>query len=182
MQCRRNAAGTGTRSQAAVVWSPSRPSLLACVPFRIIRTPPSRHCSSSSSCWPRRPSRSCVSPSRLAVVAMVAFNFFLLPPFHTLTIADPQNWVALFVFVVVAIIASQLSAAVRQRAQRGGDAQAGGDAALRSQPRHPADHRERARDCRCRPIRRPSFRARSHRHLPANGGRMGRASGRRAFR
>ena len=52
----------------------------------------------------------------LAVVAMVAFNFFLLPPFHTLTIADPQNWVALFVFVVVAFIASQLSAAVRQRA------------------------------------------------------------------
>ena len=52
----------------------------------------------------------------LAVAAMVAFNFFLLPPFHTLTIADPQNWVALFVFVVVAFIASQLSAAVRQRA------------------------------------------------------------------
>ena len=52
----------------------------------------------------------------LAVAAMLAFNFFLLPPFHTLTIADPQNWVALFVFVVVAFIASQLSAAVRQRA------------------------------------------------------------------
>ena len=31
---------------------------------------------------------------------MLAFNFFLLPPFHTFTIADPQNWVALFVFVV----------------------------------------------------------------------------------
>src|SRR3989304_3840849 len=52
----------------------------------------------------------------VSVAAMFAFNFFLLPPFHTLTIADPQNWVALFVFVVVAIIASQLSAAVRQRA------------------------------------------------------------------
>jgi two-component system sensor histidine kinase KdpD len=52
----------------------------------------------------------------LAVAAMLAFNFFLLPPFHTLTIADPQNWVALFVFVIVAFIASQLSAAVRQRA------------------------------------------------------------------
>ena len=47
---------------------------------------------------------------------MLVFNFFLLPPFHTLTIADPQNWVALFVFVIVAVIASQLSAAVRQRA------------------------------------------------------------------
>ena len=50
------------------------------------------------------------------MIAMVVFNFFLLPPFYTLTIADPQNWVALFVFIVVAVIASQLSAAVRQRA------------------------------------------------------------------
>lgn len=52
----------------------------------------------------------------ISVVAMLAFNFFLLPPFYTLTIADPQNWIVLFVFVVVAIIASQLSAAARQRA------------------------------------------------------------------
>lgn len=52
----------------------------------------------------------------ISVAAMLAFNFFLLPPFHTLSIADPQNWVALFVFVAVAVIASQLSAAVRQRA------------------------------------------------------------------
>ena len=52
----------------------------------------------------------------ISVAAMAAFNFFFLPPFHTLTIADPQNWVALFVFVIVAVIASQLSAAVRQRA------------------------------------------------------------------
>jgi two-component system, OmpR family, sensor histidine kinase KdpD len=52
----------------------------------------------------------------ISVAAMIAFNFFLLPPFQTLAIADPQNWVALFVFVVVAIIASQLSSAVRQRA------------------------------------------------------------------
>ncbi len=52
----------------------------------------------------------------ISVAAMLVFNFFLLPPFYTLTIADPQNWVALFVFVVVAAIASQLSAAVRERA------------------------------------------------------------------
>ena len=52
----------------------------------------------------------------ISVAAMLVFNFFLLPPFYTLTIADPQNWIALFVFVVVAVIASQLSAAVRQRA------------------------------------------------------------------
>jgi two-component system sensor histidine kinase KdpD len=52
----------------------------------------------------------------VSVFATAAFNFFLLPPFHTFTLADPQNWVALFVFLVVAIIASQLSAAVRTRA------------------------------------------------------------------
>jgi two-component system, OmpR family, sensor histidine kinase KdpD len=52
----------------------------------------------------------------VSVAAMLTFNFFLLPPFYTLTIADPQNWIALFVFVAVAVIASQLSSAVRQRA------------------------------------------------------------------
>jgi two-component system sensor histidine kinase KdpD len=44
-----------------------------------------------------------------ASAAMLAFNFFFLPPIGTLTIADPQNWVALLVFLVVATIASQLS-------------------------------------------------------------------------
>jgi two-component system sensor histidine kinase KdpD len=48
--------------------------------------------------------------------ATLAFNYFLLPPFHTFSIAEPQNWVVLVVFVIVATIASQLSAAVRQRA------------------------------------------------------------------
>jgi two-component system sensor histidine kinase KdpD len=52
----------------------------------------------------------------VSVIATLAFNFFLLPPFYTLTLANPQNWVALFVFLVVAVIASQLSAAVRARA------------------------------------------------------------------
>jgi two-component system sensor histidine kinase KdpD len=52
----------------------------------------------------------------ISVAAMLVFNFFLLPPFYALTIADPQNWVALFVFIVVAVIASQLSASARRRA------------------------------------------------------------------
>jgi two-component system sensor histidine kinase KdpD len=52
----------------------------------------------------------------ISVIATLAFNFFLLPPFYTLTLAEPQNWVVLFVFLVVAVIASQLSAAVRSRA------------------------------------------------------------------
>ena len=62
-----------------------------------------------------------VSTWRAAVVtslgATLAFNFFFLPPLHTFTIADPQNWVVLFVFLLVATIASHLSATARQRAR-----------------------------------------------------------------
>src|ERR1700730_6763041 len=31
-----------------------------------------------------------------SVAGMLCFNFFFLPPIGTFTIADPQNWVALF--------------------------------------------------------------------------------------
>ena len=52
----------------------------------------------------------------LAVVATLAFNFYFLPPYGTLTIAEPQNWVALFAFLFTAIIASQLSERARREA------------------------------------------------------------------
>jgi two-component system, OmpR family, sensor histidine kinase KdpD len=52
-----------------------------------------------------------------SVVAMLAFNYFFLPPVGTFTIADPQNWVALVVFLVVAGIASQLSSLAQTRAR-----------------------------------------------------------------
>ena len=51
-----------------------------------------------------------------AIAATVGFNFFFLPPVGTLTIADPQNWIALFSFLTTALIASRLSATARQRA------------------------------------------------------------------
>ena len=51
-----------------------------------------------------------------AVLGMLCFNFFFLPPFHTLTIADPENWVALGVFLLTAITVGQLSARARRRA------------------------------------------------------------------
>jgi two-component system sensor histidine kinase KdpD len=50
-----------------------------------------------------------------AIVAVACFNFFFLPPFLTWTIADPQNWVAFIVFMLTAIIVSQLSGRARQR-------------------------------------------------------------------
>jgi len=52
-----------------------------------------------------------------SVVCLFAFNFFFLPPVGTLTIADPQNWVALTAFLVTAIVASQLSAKAKNRAE-----------------------------------------------------------------
>ncbi len=51
-----------------------------------------------------------------AFVATGAFNFFFLPPIGTFTVNDPQNWVALLVFLVVAIVASNLSSVARSRA------------------------------------------------------------------
>src|SRR5262245_7527632 len=58
-----------------------------------------------------------IGPAILVSVAgMLCFNFFFLPPVGTLTINDPENWVALFAFLITAIIASQLSSAARKRA------------------------------------------------------------------
>ena len=52
----------------------------------------------------------------MSLVAVVAFNYFFLPPVGTLTIADPQNWVALFAFLVSSIMGSQLSSRIRTEA------------------------------------------------------------------
>jgi two-component system sensor histidine kinase KdpD len=52
-----------------------------------------------------------------SVAAMVCLNFFFLPPVGTLTIADPHNWVALFAFLAVSLVASNLSAVARTRTE-----------------------------------------------------------------
>ena len=52
-----------------------------------------------------------------SIVAVLCFNYFFLPPVGTWTIADPENWVALFVFLAVSLVASNLSSAVRAREQ-----------------------------------------------------------------
>jgi two-component system sensor histidine kinase KdpD len=53
----------------------------------------------------------------MSVVAMLAFNYYFLPPFGTLTIADPQNWVALFAFLGASLLASRMSTRIRQEAE-----------------------------------------------------------------
>lgn len=52
----------------------------------------------------------------MSVVATIAFNYFFLPPIGTLTIADPQNWVALFAFLVTSITGSRFSTRIRKEA------------------------------------------------------------------
>jgi two-component system, OmpR family, sensor histidine kinase KdpD len=53
----------------------------------------------------------------MSVAAMLAFNYNFLPPIGRFTVADPQNWVALFAFLVVSVLASHLSSRVRQKAE-----------------------------------------------------------------
>jgi K+-sensing histidine kinase KdpD len=50
-------------------------------------------------------------------LAVLSFNYFFLPPVHTWTIADPQNWVALAAFLITAITAGSLSARAKRRAE-----------------------------------------------------------------
>lgn len=52
----------------------------------------------------------------VSVVAMLCFNFFFLPPVGQFTIADPENWVALFTFLLTALVASHLSDRERKQA------------------------------------------------------------------
>src|SRR6201988_2130636 len=52
----------------------------------------------------------------MSLAAVVAFNYFFLPPVGALTIADPQNWVALFAFLVSSIVGSKLSSRIRAEA------------------------------------------------------------------
>jgi two-component system sensor histidine kinase KdpD len=49
-----------------------------------------------------------------SALGTVAYNYFFLPPVRTITIADPQNWVALVAFLVTAVVASQLSERARR--------------------------------------------------------------------
>jgi K+-sensing histidine kinase KdpD len=51
-----------------------------------------------------------------SVVADLFLNYFFLPPLGTFAIADPENWFALFAFLVVSVIGSDLSTAARDRA------------------------------------------------------------------
>ena len=52
----------------------------------------------------------------VSVASMLAFNFYFLPPTHTLTLQDSRNWFALGVFIVTSVVVSELAARSRRRA------------------------------------------------------------------
>jgi two-component system sensor histidine kinase KdpD len=54
----------------------------------------------------------------ISIAAAALFNYYFLPPIGTFTIADTQNWVALFAFLGTAIVASQMSNRIQEEAER----------------------------------------------------------------
>jgi len=53
----------------------------------------------------------------VSVASMLAYNFFFLPPVHTLRLRETENWVALAVYLVVAVAVGELAARARRRAE-----------------------------------------------------------------
>jgi len=51
-----------------------------------------------------------------SVLALLTLNYFFMPPVGTFTLEDPQNWVALLVFLAVSVVAGRLSLVARSRA------------------------------------------------------------------
>jgi two-component system sensor histidine kinase KdpD len=56
-------------------------------------------------------------PSLFAcLVSMLTYNFFFLPPIHTFTIGETENIIAVFFFLLVAVLTGNLAARVRSQA------------------------------------------------------------------
>ena len=51
-----------------------------------------------------------------SIASLLTFNFFILPPVHTLALEDAENWAALVVYLVTAVVTSELASRLRRRA------------------------------------------------------------------
>jgi two-component system, OmpR family, sensor histidine kinase KdpD len=51
----------------------------------------------------------------VSVASLLVFNFLFLPPLHTFNLRDSENWVALAVYLVTALVVSELAARSRRR-------------------------------------------------------------------
>ncbi len=62
--------------------------------------------------------RSLYSSIIASIVAFFAFDYFLVPPLYQLVISNPQEWLNLIIFLITAVITSQLASALRARAEQ----------------------------------------------------------------
>ncbi len=53
-----------------------------------------------------------------SIVAFLSFDYFLVEPLYTFTINSFEEWLALCIFLITAIITGQLASALRQRAEQ----------------------------------------------------------------
>jgi two-component system, OmpR family, sensor histidine kinase KdpD len=53
-----------------------------------------------------------------SLVAFLAFDFFLVPPLYMFTVGKLEEWVALSIFLVTAVITGHLASALRRRAEQ----------------------------------------------------------------
>src|SRR6266446_1190828 len=53
-----------------------------------------------------------------SLVAFLSFDFFIVPPLYTFVIYHVEEWIALFVFLVDALLTSQLAVSLRDRAEQ----------------------------------------------------------------
>src|SRR5581483_6492933 len=51
-----------------------------------------------------------------SVVAFLAFDYFLVPPLYVLTMYRPEEWIALLIFLMSAVLTGQLASLLRKRA------------------------------------------------------------------
>jgi len=53
----------------------------------------------------------------VSIASMLAFNWFFLPPLHTLSLHESESWVSLAVYLVTAVVVSAFAARSRRRAK-----------------------------------------------------------------
>lgn len=53
-----------------------------------------------------------------SIIAFLSFDYFLVNPLYTFTIGKFEEWLALFIFLVTAIITGELASALRRRAKQ----------------------------------------------------------------
>lgn len=52
-----------------------------------------------------------------SVLAFLSFDFFIVPPLYTFVMYHIEEWIALGIFLIDALLTGQLAAALRQRAE-----------------------------------------------------------------